>query len=133
MNEKIYTILPGMPEWKFEASGYGDSTLSCLGTGFRMTPDTPAQEIIDQIKKIMRYRTFTPDEVAIEAIAQASRNIDWKAAIAKPIPDLIAPLIIAEPTSASPEMIPSEILDKIYKDMETAYYAIKAFDPRTKK
>ena len=48
-----------------------------------------------------------------------------------PYPVAVAPLLDAGP--AAQQAIPPDQLDKIYADLERAYYAIKAFDPRTSK
>ena len=131
MNITRYT-LPGMPNWTFEF-GSGDKVISNKGMGFVFKDDMAADVIIENIKRIERYKTFTPDEAAIDAIAQASRNIDWKATQLKPIPDLVAMLINEPPVVPDAQkMIPPEVLDKIYEGMKTAYFTIKGFDPREK-
>ena len=124
MNEKKYT-LPGMPNWIFEAAEYGPSTLWYKGAGFKMTLDTPAQEIIDGIKKILRQTTFTPDEAAFDVIAQASRNIDWREAIARPIPDLIAPLINEPPAPVTKNNISTELIDELCEHLKAVYFPLQ--------
>ena len=116
-----------MADWKFDPP----SLLHKGGAGFRVTHTTTPQEISEAVKNILRGTTFTPDEAAFELVAQASTNIDWSAML-NPYVTITAPLLNAVPGSSTQKVIPIEQLDKIYSNLETAYYAIKEFDPRVK-
>ena len=125
MSDRKYT-LPGMPDWNFRPPTLGHKG----GAGFPITVDTSAQEVAEAVKDILRGTTWTPDEAAFEVVAQAALNINWQAML-DPYAPLIAPLLNAAP--AAQQAIPPGQLDKIYNNLETAYYAIKASDPRGKK
>ena len=116
-----------MADWSFRPPTLGHKG----GAGFLITADTSAQEIAKAIKGILRGTTWTPDEAAYEVTAQAAMNIDWQAMLGPP-PVLVAPLLNAGPATSAQKAIPPEQLDKIYGSLESAYYAIKAFDPRGK-
>lgn len=121
MSDKKYS-LPGMPDWSFDISYRGSAMLWHKGnSGVPVTANTSAQEIVENIKKILRGSTFTPDEAAFELVAQASLNIDWQAMLG-PSPVLIAPLINAAPAQKADN---TDAVNLICGHLETAYYAIK--------
>ena len=130
MSDKKYTI-PNLDGWTFKVSAsYGTYLWSPGGAGIPFTSAMTATDIADSVKNILRQSVLKPDLDAEDAAAQAIMNVDWQA-LMHPPETLVAPLLNAVPTTQT--MIPREVLDKIYKDLEAAYYAIKAFDPRTSK
>jgi len=127
MSNKTY-VLPGMTDWKFNFTYSLPKILHTSGAYFLVTPETTPVEIASAVKNILR--TKSTDEAEIEGIAQAVFNINWQAMLVDPYPVAVAPLLDAGP--AAQQAIPLDQLDKIYADLERAYYAIKRFDPRGK-
>ena len=127
MSDRKYTIF-GLDGWTFKASSaYGTYLWSPGGAGIPLTNAMTASDIANSVKGILRQSVLEPDFEAEDAAAQAIMNVDWQAMMHPP-ETLTAPLLNAVPVAQT--MIPKESLDKIYKDLETAYYAIKAFDRR---
>jgi len=119
MSDRKYT-LPGMADWSFNPP-----TLQHKGgAGFRISSSTSPQEIAAAVKNILRGTTWTPDEVAIEVVAQASVNIDWQTMLGPP-PALVAPLLNAGPAATAQQASNSAQIDTICNHLEVAYYAIK--------
>ena len=92
------------------------------GAGIRVTVETSVQEITDAIKRILRGTTHTPDEAAFETVAQAARNIDWKALLG-PAPVLVAPLLNAAP--AAGQAITAELIDELCEHLKAVYYPLQ--------
>ena len=129
MSERKYTI-QNLDGWTFKTSAsYGTYLWSPGGAGIPLNSAMTATDIANSVKNILRQSGLEPDFEAEDAAARAVMNVDWQAMMHPP-ETLVAPLLNAVP--AAQKMIPPETLDKIYKDLETAYYAIKAFDPREK-
>ena len=127
MSDKTYT-LHGMTDWKFNFTYGLPKIRHTSGAYFLVTPETTPVEIASAVKNILR--TKSNDEAEIESIAQEVFNIDWQAMLVNPYPVAVAPLLNAGP--AVQQAISIEQLDKIYNNLETAYYSIKASDPRKK-
>ena len=137
MSKTIYT-LPGMPNWTYQF-GDGPPVVSNKGMGFRLIDNMSADDIAENVKIIERYKTFTPDEAAIDVIAQASRNIDWKATEIKPLPVLVA-VLINEPQSTNNDStsefvdttaLGEEIADLVRKT-EQAWSRLRKINQQTK-
>ena len=104
MSEKKYA-LPGMPDWSLEIDKQQNATLlNKAGIGFYINDDTTAEAIAERVEKILRTNLGFSDEAAIDAIVQASRNIDWQKTIAKPVPELVA-VLINEPQASSAQTV----------------------------
>ena len=130
MSERKYTI-PGLDGWTFKVSAsYGTYLWSPGGAGIPFVSSMTATDIANSVKGILRQTVLEPDFEAEDAATSAIMNVDWQAMM-RPPETLVAPLLNA--VSAGQKMIPPEALDKIYKDLETAYYSIKSFDSRTGK
>ena len=95
----IKYTLPGLDGWIFTLS---DSDAEILrekqSTGFTVTVATSVDEIVERIKLILRQSSLDPDESAIEAEANAARNIAWPLLFNRNA-RLIAPLLNAVPTT----------------------------------
>ena len=100
MSERKYT-LPGMPDWILQIDKQQNTTLlNKANVGFYINADMTAEAVTERIENILRNRLGVSDEAAIEAIVQASRNIDWHKTIAKPLPELVA-VLVNEPQASS--------------------------------
>ena len=100
MSERKYT-LPGMPDWVLQIDKQQNTTLlNKANVGFYINADMTAEAVTERIENILRNRLGVSDEAAIEAIVQASRNIDWHKTIAKPLPELVA-VLVNEPQASS--------------------------------
>ena len=100
MSERKYT-LPGMSDWIFQIDKQQNTTLlNKANVGFYINADMTAEAVTERIENILRNRLGVSDEAAIEAIVQASRNIDWHKTIAKPLPELVA-VLVNEPQASS--------------------------------
>ena len=115
MSDNKYT-LPGLPDWSFRGAILSHK----IGAGFRITEQTSAQEIAEDMQRILGPTTFAFDEAAFAAVTQAVSAIDW-AALFGPYPVPAAPLLNAVPVPR----IDSAAINAICGHLETAYYAIK--------
>jgi len=126
MSDRKYT-LPGLEGWTFAISAANGTYLwSPGGWGVDFKGASQDEEIAERVQEVLRQTADRPE------LAAAIKNIDWKAMLGKQ-PALVAPLLNVAPVTPVKNNISSEQLDKIYNNLETAYYAIKAFDPRTSK
>ena len=104
MSERKYT-LPGMPDWVLQIDKWQNTTLlNKANVGFYIYADMTAEAVTERIENILRNRLGVSDEAAIDAIVQASRNIDWQKTIAKPLPELVA-VLVNEPQASSAQTV----------------------------
>lgn len=68
--------------------------------------------------------TLAPDSAAFKAVAQAPRNIDWRALLG-PCPIPAAPLLNAAPVSAAQNTISPELIDELCKHLKAVYYPLQ--------
>lgn len=109
MSERKYT-LPGMPDWLLRINEQQVNTLlNKAGIGFYVEDDMTAETIAERIENILRNNLRVSDEAAIDAVVQASRNIDWRRTIAKPVPELVAVLINEPQANAAQTVITPEV------------------------
>ena len=109
MSERKYT-LPGMPDWILQIDKQQNTTLlNKANVGFYINADMTAEAVTERIENILRNRLGVSDEAAIEAIVQASRNIDWHKTIAKPLPELVAVLVNEPQASAAQTRMTPEV------------------------
>ena len=121
MNQNSYT-LPGMPDWKFTAP-----TLQHKGgAGFTVKAGTTKEQIRVAVRGILDGTTFTPDEVAFEAVIQAALNIDWQTMLG-PYPVATAPLINPAPVTDAQKTINTELVDKVCAHLVSGYYMLQDF------
>ena len=125
MSERKYT-LPGMPDWVLQIDKWQTNTLlNKAGIGFYIYSNTTAEDITERIEKIFRNNLGVSDEAAIDAIVQASRNIDWQKTIAKPLPELVAVLINEPQASSAQTGLSTELIDELCAHLSAVYIPLQ--------
>ena len=125
MSEKKYT-LPGMPDWSLQIDKQQNTTLlHRAGIGFYIEDDMTAEAITARIENILRTNLGFSDEAAIDAIVQASRNIDWQKTIAKPVPELVAVLINEPQASSAQTGLSTELIDELCAHLSAVYIPLQ--------
>ena len=117
MSDRKYT-LPGMADWTFKVSDYGNMLWHKGGAGIKVFTATSAQEIADEIQKILRGATSAP----MEAAAQAALLIDWQAML-KPAGALVAPLLNAGPAAGL--ALTTELIDELCEHLKAVYFPLQ--------
>ena len=97
MSDRKYN-LPGLDDWIFSASDYGNMLWHRGGAGFPVTGVMQAEEIAERVKGVLRQTVMEPDVAAEEVAAQAVLNIDWQALL-DPSPIFTATLLNAVPAT----------------------------------
>ena len=124
MSDRRYP-LPGMPDWIFHIDKWQSARLlNKAGIGFEISDDMTAEAITERIENILRNRLGATDEAAINAVVQASRNIDWQRTIAKPVPELIA-VLVNEPAQPAGQVLTAELIDELCGHLKAVYYPLQ--------
>ena len=127
MSDRKYT-LPGMPDWILQIDKWQNVTLlNKAGIGLQLQDDMTAEAITDRIENILRNRLGISDQAAIDAVLQASRNIDWQKTIAKPVPELVA-VLVNEPPAAQTGLT-TEFIDELCDHLKAVYYPLQKLKP----
>ena len=125
MSEKKYT-LPGMPDWILQIDKWQTNTLlNKAGIGFYIYSNTTAEDIAERVEKILRNNLGFSDEAAIDALLQASRNIDWQKTIAKPVPELVAALVNEPQASSAQTGLSTELIDELCAHLSAVYIPLQ--------
>lgn len=125
MSERKYT-LPGMPDWILQIDKQQNSTLlNKANVGFYIYSDMTTEAVTERIENILRNRLGVSDEAAIDAVVQASRNIDWQKTIAKPVPELVAVLVNEPQASAAQTGLSTELIDELCGHLDAVYYSLQ--------
>lgn len=125
MSERKYT-LPGMSDWSLRIDKWQNTTLlHKAGIGFYVADDMTAEAITERVDKILRNNLGFSDEAAINAIVQASRNIDWHKTIAKPLPELVAVLVNEPQASSAQTGLSPELIDELCAHLSAVYIPLQ--------
>lgn len=81
---------PSLPGWTLKISDLGSGLWYSSGAGVQITADTPMQEIVEGVRRVLQYSS-TPEE--IEAAVQEVMRIDFKALISNAWAPKVAPLL----------------------------------------
>ena len=125
MSERKYT-LPGMPDWVLQIDKWQNTTLlNKANVGFYINAGMTTEAVTERIENILRNRLGVSDEAAIDAIVQASRNIDWQKTIAKPAPELVAVLVNEPQASAAQTGLSTELIDELCGHLKAVYIPLQ--------